>query len=89
MPLAQTRHQVTVGQRYRPVAGRGGVWIVVGLTADHAGNPHARLILESDRTRVMTIAFAGLQDRRLYEQLTEIAEHDDGRNGKPTPPSAA
>lgn len=66
-----------MGQRYRPVSSRGA-WVVVGLTADHAGNPHALLALETDRTRVMTIACAGLLDRRLYAQLAEDMDRDDG-----------
>lgn len=82
MPLTPPRQSVTIGQRYRPAASRGA-WVVVGLTADHAGNPHAQLALETNHTRVMTIACAGLRDRRLYEQLTETTEHDHGPDGLP------
>lgn len=77
MPLTKSRHRVEVGQRYRPVAGRS-TWVVVALTADHGGKPHAQLALETDRTRIMTIACGGLQDRRLYTQLTEDVDRDDG-----------
>lgn len=89
MALTRSRQTVGIGQRYRPVGGRGGSWIVVGLTADHAGNPHALLTLESDLTRRMTIAFSGLQDRRLFEHLKEMEEHEDGRNDKSAGPGAA
>jgi len=81
MPLTQSQRQVVVGQRYRPASGRGA-WVVVGLTADHAGNPHARLAFEADPTRVMTIACAGLQDRRLYEQLMEDVNPLHGTNDR-------
>jgi len=83
MPLTQSLQRVTIGQRYRPVGRHSDSWVVIGLTADHAGNPHARLTLDRDHTRKITIAFAGLRDGRLYEQLTETTEHDDGPDDRP------
>jgi hypothetical protein len=77
-----SRSTVNVGARFRQISGGSGVWVVVGFAADHAGNPHARLALKSDRARVITIAVAALQDRRLYEQLSLGTEaRDSADNG--------
>jgi hypothetical protein len=70
IPAMQSRDKIELGHRYHQVTGGSGVWIVVGFTADHAGNPHARLMLERDRTRIITIACAALDDRRFYERLS-------------------
>lgn len=64
-----TRSTIDVGAQFRQITGGSGVWVVVGFTTDHAGNPHARLALESRKTRVITIAVAALRDRKLYERL--------------------
>lgn len=83
MPVMQPRDKIELGHRYRQVTGGSGVWIVVGFTADHAGNPHARLMLEKDRTRIITIACAALGDRRFYERLSGsglLTENWDGND---------
>lgn len=59
---------IELGQRYR-AKGTGGIWRVTGMTRDHAGNLHAQLMLESDATRTVAIAFAALADRRFYERI--------------------
>lgn len=81
MPVMQSRDRIELGLRYRQVAGGSGVWIVVGFTTDHAGNPHAQLMLEKDRTRIITIAFAALDDRRLYERLPGRGLLTESRDG--------
>lgn len=68
-----SRSTIDVGARFCQNTGGSGVWVVVGFTADHAGNPHARLVLESDRTRAITIAVAALQDRKLYDRLAGMS----------------
>lgn len=73
-----SRPAINVGARFRQISGGSGVWVVVGFAADHAGNPHARLALEGDRTRVITIAVAALQDRRLYERMAGNSDIDNG-----------
>lgn len=70
MPVMQYRDKIELGHRCRQVNGGSDVWIVVGFTTDHAGNPHAPLMLEIDRTRIITIACAALNDCRLYERLS-------------------
>lgn len=74
MSLLHAQPEVEIGQRYRQAGGGAGVWVVVGFAADHAANPHARLALESEPTRIITIAFAALRDRALYERVAESGE---------------
>lgn len=81
MPVMQSRDKIERGHRYRQVTGGSGVWIVVGFTTDHAGNPHAQLMAEKDRTRIITIACAALDDRRLYERLPGSELLTEGGNG--------
>lgn len=69
MTLMSSRFTVDLGDRFRKMSKGSGVWIVVGFAADHAGNPHARLAMESDRTRTITIAVTALQNRKSYERL--------------------
>lgn len=77
-----SRTAINVGARFRQISGGSGVWVVIGFAADHAGNPHARLALEIDRTRIITIAVAALQDRKLYEHLTGDPEIDNGTDDR-------
>lgn len=62
---------VRVGWRYRQASGGYGVWRVIGVTTDYAGNQHGQLMLESDHTRRVTIAFSALHDPSLYEAVDQ------------------
>jgi len=88
MPRLRAHPPVETGQRYCRTGG-SGAWLVVGLSEDHAGNPHARMEATGDRTRVITIALAALRDRRLYRRLNESETHDDhARHGCAAPDRA-
>ncbi|MFN4282381.1 MAG: hypothetical protein ACK4NA_07060 [Alphaproteobacteria bacterium] len=77
-----SRSTVDVGARFRQITGGSGVWVVAGFAADHAGNPHARLALETDRTRIITIAVAALQDRKMYQRLDVTSRMPDSTSGE-------
>jgi hypothetical protein len=81
MPVMQSCDKIELGHRYRQVTGGSGVWIAVGFITDHAGNPHAQLMLERDRTRIITIACAALDDRRFYERLSGSGLLTESRDG--------
>lgn len=71
-------HTVRIGTRYRQAGQSYGIWKVVSITRDHAGNPHAKLALERDHTRLVTIAFSALSDSSLYEIVISDVEEPHG-----------
>jgi hypothetical protein len=59
------RREVEPGQIYRQPSGSAS-WLVVNLTQDAEGIPHARLVRGDDATEVKMISVSALKDNRLY-----------------------
>jgi hypothetical protein len=64
------RREVEPGQKYR-VTGGSTVWVVVDLTQDAEGMPHARLVRSDDQTAVKMISTSALKDNKLYRLIDE------------------
>jgi hypothetical protein len=60
------RRDVEPGQKYRQPGG-SALWVVVDLTQDAEGMPHARLVRGDDATVVKMIAVSALKDTKLYK----------------------
>jgi hypothetical protein len=64
------RREVEPGQKYRQPGG-SAVWVVMDLTQDAEGIPHARLVREGDATVVKMISTSALKDGKLYRIVEE------------------
>jgi hypothetical protein len=60
------RRDVEPGQKYRQPGG-SALWVVVDLTQDAEGIPHARLVRGDDATVVKMISVSALKDTKLYK----------------------
>ncbi len=64
------RREVEPGQKYRQTGG-SATWLVVDLTQDAEGMPHARLVRGDDSTVVKMISTSALKDSKLYKFVEE------------------
>jgi hypothetical protein len=64
------RREVEPGQKYRQPGG-SAVWLVVDLTSDAEGIPHARLVRSDDSTVVKMISISALKDAKMYKFVDE------------------
>lgn len=64
------RREVEPGQKYRQ-PGASALWVVVDLTQDAEGIPHARLVRGDDPTVVKMISVSALKDSKLYKLVEE------------------